>query len=216
MGVRLNVEPDRVELEATHQVALPAATVPGRWAMVRNGTQECAALVADAGTGAGAGIAMDKYLRIQLRAKVGDEVEVVPAVLPDAAAVSLVVPAELERAHFAGLIRDALVGKPLSAGQRVPLFVTALTGDQSLGEVRGTEPDGFVAVAHHTELRLSAGRVGDTGTTYDRIGGLTREIDKIREVVEHHCAHPRCSAGSASSRRAVCCCTARALSLVRS
>jgi transitional endoplasmic reticulum ATPase len=189
--VRLPIEPDRVELEATHQVVLPE--IGHGLVMLRNGPHICAAVVAGAG---GPGVAMDKYLRIHLHAKVGDEIEIGPVAPRDARTLLLTVPAELERTGFTGLIRDALVGKPVSVGQQVPLFVTALTGDQSLGEVHRTEPAAdCVVVTRDTRLELTAGRIGGStdgtaGVTYDRIGGLRREIDKIREVVEDPLRRP--------------------------
>jgi transitional endoplasmic reticulum ATPase len=189
--VRLTIEPDRVELEATHRVVFAAAGEgAGSLVTVRNGPHRCVAVAA--GGDAGSGVAMDKYLRIHLHARVGEEVEISPAAPGEAGRLWLAVPAELERAGFTGLIRDSLVGKPVSVGQRVPLFVTSLTGDQLLGEVRRAEPAAdSVVVTHRTEVELTAGRVGsDGGVTYDRIGGLRREIDKIREVVEDPLRRP--------------------------
>jgi transitional endoplasmic reticulum ATPase len=187
--VRLTIGEDRVELEATHQVVLPEpmAGFEAGFVVVRNGSRSCAAVVA----GEGPGVALDKYLRIHLHARVGDEVDVEPAAPPEADTLWLTVPAELERTGFTGLIRDALVGKPVSVGQRVPLFVTALTGDQSLGEVRRTDPAvDCVVVTRDTEVVLTAGRVGDSGVTYAGIGGLRNEIDKIRAVVEDPLRRP--------------------------
>lgn len=185
--MRFLIEPDHIELEATHQIVLPVAALPGiaagQFAELRNGSHSGAAIVAR--TAVGNTVALDKYLRIHLHAKVGDEVEMKLTELQNATKVELVVPAELERRGFTSLLLDCLVDKPFSAGQPVPLFVTALTGDQSLGEVSSTEPVGHVVVTRDTKLSLCAGRVGDAGVTYDRIGGLEREIAKIREAVEY-------------------------------
>lgn len=185
--MRLSIEPDRVELEATYQVVLAEAG-DSRFVLLRNGPHSCGAIVASSG---GKGVAMDKFLRIHLHARVGDEIDVLPEVPRHAKKARLVVPAELERPEFAALIKDSLIGRPLTAGQRVPLFVASLTGDQSLGEVRDVHPEGCVVLTAATELELTGGRVGDdVGVTYDRIGGLRQEIEKIREAVEYPLRRP--------------------------
>jgi len=72
----------------------------------------------------------------------------------------------------------------------VPLFLTPLTGEQAVGQVAATRPEGIVLVTRTTEVHLRAGKVAADGVTYADIGGLTREIQRIREIVEYPIRHP--------------------------
>ena len=189
---------DALELEGTQKVVIRTdAALPRRrgraaepeYVVLRNGERSCGARVERLEEGSPA-VTMDKYLRDHLRARTGGMVEVEPADLPPAKSVELVVPAEYERRGLIALVRDSLVGRPFSEGQLVPLFVTPLTGEQALGQVAATRPAGIVVITPTTELAWQAGHVGEAVTTYQDIGGLRREIERIREIVEYPVRQP--------------------------
>ncbi|MGD9896242.1 MAG: CDC48 family AAA ATPase [Candidatus Methylacidiphilaceae bacterium] len=84
-----------------------------------------------------------------------------------------------------------LVGRPLAVGDRVriPLFKRGPTDFL----VAQTEPDGPVVVAASTELRVEAWRGREAGpgmVGYEDVGGLHREMQRVREMVELPLRHP--------------------------
>ncbi|UCB51589.1 MAG: hypothetical protein JSV10_06225 [Candidatus Zixiibacteriota bacterium] len=133
--MRLILQDDPVELEGTHKVVIHAdesslrpggRESPSQFVTLKVATRSCGAIVERIDDGNQA-ITMDKYLRIYLRARTGDPVEVEYADLPSAESLKVAVPAEYERKGLTQLVRDSLNGKPFSQGQPVPLFITPLT-----------------------------------------------------------------------------------------
>ena len=157
--------------------------------VLRNGARACGAIVERVEEGAAA-VSLDKYLRIYLQARTGDALEVDFDSFPAGREVELLVPADYCRDALIGLARDFLLGKPLTAGQPVPLFVLPLTGEDLVGEVSATDPEGIVVVTAETGIAFHAGKVEQAGVTYEAVGGLGREIERIREIVEYPFRHP--------------------------
>ena len=80
--------------------------------------------------------------------------------------------------------------RPLVTGDRVRILFSG--GREDFLVVR-TEPDGPVVAALSTEWRIEPWREQDAGSRtigYEDVGGLRREIERIREMVELPLLHP--------------------------
>lgn len=192
------VQEDPIELEGTQKVVIQmdvpslksrVDTSASQFVILKNDARSCGAIVERIEEG-NYTISMDKYLRIYLRVRTGDIVEAEFNEFPPAESIELIVPAEYKRKGLMKLVRDSLLGRPLSQGQPVPLFVTPLTGEEAVGEVAVTQPEGIVVITMKTNLTFRAGKVSEVGITYKDIGGLSREIERIREIVEYPIRHP--------------------------
>lgn len=91
----------------------------------------------------------------------------------------------------ASYIRRLLEGMPVISGDktRVTLFGTRY---QEFSVI-DTSPKGFVVVHPTTTVKLKGERVAESagvGVTYEDIGGLHREIQKIREMIELPLKYP--------------------------
>ncbi|MDD4932460.1 MAG: CDC48 family AAA ATPase [Methylacidiphilaceae bacterium] len=81
-------------------------------------------------------------------------------------------------------------GRPLVVGDRVRVTAAGKRMDFLVAQ---TEPDGPVVVAASTELRVEAGRNRDSGSRgnrYEDVGGLHREMQRVREMVELPLRYP--------------------------
>lgn len=82
-------------------------------------------------------------------------------------------------------VREVLRGIPLMTDDELSLM---LFGHLERGfRVMGTAPAGPVMVSGETEIHLSAPEIGGVGKgriTYEDIGGLGRQVQKIREIIE--------------------------------
>lgn len=89
------------------------------------------------------------------------------------------------------LIRETLVGVPVIIGDRAKVFLFG----QLIGFfVKGTSPDGAVIIRTFTEVVLTSGDdVFDKGfkVYYEDIGGLDREIQKIKEIIDFPFKYPK-------------------------
>lgn len=189
----LTVGDDPIELEGTQAVVCQTSgnglgQATGH-VLLRYESRSCGALLARSEEGADS-ILLDKFLRAHLQVCAGQRVEVEFREFPGARSIQLVVPPERCQPDLTDLIRDSLIGKPLCSGQVVPIFMAPLTGEYQVGELGVTDPDGVVVVRRDTHLTLESGRVATVGVSYRNIGGLSREIEQIREIVEFPFRHP--------------------------
>ncbi len=196
--MRLSILQDETELEGTQEVIIRTdSTTAGRlgdtsasrFVILRNGDRRCGAILRRIEAG-GSSIKIDKYLRIYLRAQSEGAVEVEFCDFPPALAVEVMVPAEYKRKGLTRLMCDSIIGRPLSEGQAVPLLINDFTVDQPDGEIVSTNPGGIVVVTRQTEITFREGRLKKAGITWKDIGGLGREIARIREMVEYPIRYP--------------------------
>ncbi len=89
-------------------------------------------------------------------------------------------------------LKELLVGIPLITDDELSVI---LFGYQERGfRVLGTAPGGPVVVGPATEVRLTAPELAGSPrerVAYEDIGGLTREVQKIREIVELPVKYPQ-------------------------
>ncbi|HEX7031412.1 MAG TPA: CDC48 family AAA ATPase, partial [Nitrososphaera sp.] len=136
-------------------------------------------------------IRIDGYTRSKLDVGINDRVVVRRAEVKKAKSI-VIAPTEPLRivgaeAYLTGVLEGQLVTKgdtiPLSImGQRVDLVVTA------------TNPAGAVIIAGDTQISVSersvAAREGVPAVTYEDVGGLKQEVQKVREMIDLPLRHP--------------------------
>ena len=192
------VQEDALELEGTQRTVIrtnnasDARMFPAsgeQYALLRNAERVCGGLV-DIVEDNHTSISLDKYLRIYLQARVGSQIIVEPYKFPVARSIEFVVPTNQMNQALHRLVHDTLIGKPFTVEQSVSLFMSPITGDETLGEVTAIDPPGIAVVSKETEIKFKTGRVSQDGVTYDSVGGLNLEIEKIREIVEYPLRYP--------------------------
>lgn len=185
-----------------------------------NGNRETVAKVArslpqDAGLGI---IRMDGYVRKNAGTSLGEKVIVEPADVQEAEKITLA-PAEegiIIQVSDPNIFKRSLAGRPLSQNdiivpnsgrqQRGRSFFEDMFDNEFLGNfgftetkfvVVNTQPDGPVVITENTELDMKQQAVdeAEAGTrvpevTYEDIGGLDSEIQKVREMIELPLKHP--------------------------
>jgi len=148
----------------------------------------------------GAVVRIDADTRASIGANIGDRVRVRTASVEDAAAVRLQ-PAD---AHTDGAATPEVIGRKLvdrlvRAGKRIRVEgygAYVVTGTDPAGSVRITEAtdvtvDPEIAAAGDVDGEaVEAGEDGDTGATYEDIGGLDEELDLVREMLELPLSEP--------------------------
>ncbi len=145
-------------------------------------------------------IRMDGDLRKSAGASEGEEVEVLPVKEKKAAKKIILSPADEESAEILkrldkNSLRDYLLERPLTEGDIVTIPVYIPSYVETIGiraVVSRTDPKGVVYVDESTKIELrekpEEGRAGCV--SYEDIGGLKKEIELIREMVELPLKHP--------------------------
>jgi transitional endoplasmic reticulum ATPase len=92
---------------------------------------------------------------------------------------------------FSEFVKNRLKGMPLAEGQSVSIMIL---GNSVNFKVLETNPDGFVVIDDTSviEIQLDSTKFsgGVSGVTFDDIGGLSKEIKRLREIVELPLKHP--------------------------
>jgi transitional endoplasmic reticulum ATPase len=152
-------------------------------------------------------VRIDGQLRQEAGVGIDDRVEVEKADIKPATSVTVALPQNLRVSGDIGpIVRDRLSGQAVTSGQTVP-FSFGLGGIGGMGsqripvKVAETDPSGTVVITESTEIRVSEqpaeqisgeeaeGR--DTpNVTYEDIGGLDDELEKVREMIELPMRHP--------------------------
>ncbi len=150
-------------------------------------------------------IRIDGNLRQTVGVNVDDMVAVEPADVKPATHISVALPQNLRiRGDIAPLIRDRLSGQAITEGQTVPFRFGfgSLAGSQPVPiRIAGAEPEDTVVVTETTEIEVSEQSIeqlaaGDEAkrsspsVTYEDIGGLDDELERIREIIELPMRHP--------------------------
>ncbi|MCU4751968.1 CDC48 family AAA ATPase [Halobacteria archaeon AArc-curdl1] len=161
---------------------------------------------ADAGRGL---IRIDGQLRHEANVSIDDRVSVEPAEVTPADSITVALPENLRiRGNIDSLIRDTLVDQALMTGQTVALSIgfglfSSQSGRRIPLQIVDTEPTGTVVVQNATEIHTTADGgepvttpAGDAGdidaptVTYEDIGGLDDELERVREMIELPMRHP--------------------------
>ncbi len=137
-------------------------------------------------------IRMDGILRQNARVSLGDKVKVRKARVKDAKRVIL---APLQHVKFSPgfgeFIKRRLLGRPVIAGDKLVVGVLGTTLPFTVAQ---TIPRGIVRIEDFTEVIVRdepmKGKAGIPAVTYEDIGGLKEEIQKIREMIELPLKYP--------------------------
>lgn len=149
-------------------------------------------------------IRIDGFIRQNAGVGIGDRVKIRKAKYCDALRVTLAPPAGAHM-HYgeeaADLIRRQTLKRPIVSGDILPIMSSGTHPFIGRMEavplvVTGTEPDGVVMICERTEIILlekpakGVGSIKATGTTYENVGGLRAEVQRVREMIELPMKHP--------------------------
>ena len=136
-------------------------------------------------------IHMDSIIRSNAGVGIGDKVIVRKAEWKNAEKIVLAPASESEVVirGYEGYLHKHFMGRPFVKGDKVyiPFF------RKSVYVVVSTKPSGIVRVSPHTEISVLDKPVKISNVpsiTYDDIGGLREQVQKIREMVELPLRHP--------------------------
>lgn len=134
-------------------------------------------------SGGGGRILVDRYKLWNLDLKDGDQVAARVIDPPAAGRIVLRTGSEVTP-------RDAVrfIGKPLRTGERTAFF--NFSGEPRLFTISAAEPEGIVRVTAATEIAMAESPGEEALVSYKDIGGLSREIKQIREIVEYPLRFP--------------------------
>jgi transitional endoplasmic reticulum ATPase len=155
-------------------------------------------------------IRIDGQLRSEAQVGIDDRVTVEKADVNPAQSVTVALPQNLRiRGNIGPYVQDKLSGQAITQGQTIPFSLgfgpfSGGSGQRIPLKVAETNPDGTVIVAENTDIEISeqpaeeivsnAGGGGDGATapsvTYEDIGGLDRELEQVREMIELPMRHP--------------------------
>jgi transitional endoplasmic reticulum ATPase len=151
-------------------------------------------------------IRIDGRLRQEADVGIDDKVEVEPADVKPAEEVTVALPQNLRiQGDVRPLVRESLSGRAVTQGQdiRVNVGLIGFGSQQGLPlRIAETTPSGTVVVNEGTQITISerpAQEVGGGATgapqatpdvTYEDIGGLEKELEQVREMIELPMRHP--------------------------
>ncbi|MEM3465417.1 MAG: CDC48 family AAA ATPase [Candidatus Jordarchaeales archaeon] len=139
-------------------------------------------------------IRMDGYIRKNANVTLGEKVTVAKAKEQYAKSVTLAPPSVQfpVESRFERFVKSKLVGQPVVEGDT--LHVSVLSRAIIFVVVK-TNPKGIVVIKPQTVLHISEKpaseiSIGVSQVTYEDIGGLHEEIQKVREMIELPLKHP--------------------------
>ncbi len=180
----------RTDLDGTHR-AIVEGDLPNLERFLRDktpgsapillleaGDGRCACLLAEYRRTDASRLLVDQFKLRHLGVDDGGLVTLRVADLPAAEQIEIAVPRDFGE-------RDAvrLIGKPLCPGETTAQY--SFSGDPRLIRVIATRPAGPVVVSSATVIKRSEAGAERAPVGYADIGGLGREITRIREVVEY-------------------------------
>lgn len=144
---------------------------------------------------------IDGRTRQALDVSIGESVEASKTDVSPAEEIVVALPRDFDLANIERLIQQKMQGTPVKEGHTKRFefnFGGAMGGSSSamVVQVVSTEPDGFVCVTDNTTVRKSdkplshyQSSSGESESdvpdvTYEDIGGLNRELEKVREMIE--------------------------------
>ena len=155
-------------------------------------------------------VRIDGQLRQETGAGIDDAVEVETADVKPAKSITVALPQNLRvRGNVAPMIRQNLSGQAVTQGQTVPVSfglgpLSSMSNQKIPLKIAGTEPGGTVVMTDSTEVEVSeqpaeqiAGAPSQAESerstpdvAYEDIGGLDRELEQVREMIELPMRHP--------------------------
>jgi len=149
-------------------------------------------------------IRIDGFIRHNVGASIGDRVKIRKANEAEALRVVLSPPSAAHTYYgedAAEQIKRQTLKRPIVRGDILPIMSTS--GHPFIGRmeavplvVADTDPEGVVVITERTEVSLldrpvkGFGSVKGTGITYEDVGGLRNEVQRVREMIELPMKHP--------------------------
>ncbi len=144
-------------------------------------------------------VRMDGITRSNVGASLGDKVRI-RSLKPKSAQKAVLAPALADQGKVSfgsgieGFVKRGLLKRPLTKGDTVVVPGIAFFGNSLPFKVASSTPSGIVQITEEThvvvlEEALGEGAVG-TRTTYEDVGGLKDEVQKVREMIELPLKHP--------------------------
>jgi transitional endoplasmic reticulum ATPase len=149
-------------------------------------------------------IRIDGFIRQNAGVGIGDRVKIRKAKYSDALRIVLAPPAGAHL-HYgdeaADLIHRQTLKRPIVSGDILPIMSSGTHPFIGRMEavplvVTETEPGGVVMICERTQIILlekpakGVGSVKATGMTYENVGGLRAEVQRVREMIELPMKHP--------------------------
>ena len=149
-------------------------------------------------------IRIDGFIRQNAGVGIGDRVKIRKAKYSEAMRIVLAPPPG-SHMHYgeeaADLIKRQTLKRPIVKGDILPIMSSA--SHPFIGRMEAvplviteTEPEGVLVISERTEILLMEkpakgfGSVKATGTTYENVGGLRTEVQRVREMIELPMKHP--------------------------
>ncbi len=143
-------------------------------------------------------IRIDGFIRHNVGASIGDRVKIRKAKEAEALRVVLSPPSGAHTYYgedAAEQIKRQTLKRPIARGDILPIMSSS--GHPFIGRmeavplvVSDTDPEGVVVITERTEVSLldrpakGFGSVKGTGITYEDVGGLRNEVQRVREMIE--------------------------------
>jgi transitional endoplasmic reticulum ATPase len=142
-------------------------------------------------------IRMDGYLRRAAGVSIGDRVSVKKAEVKEAQRVVLAPAREMQLTNLQGLktvLRNDMINMPVWEGMNLRYHgMYGMIGEPIVFTVVQTRPSGVVVVTERTQIDIRE-RAEEIGAipevTYEDIGGLKKELEQVREMIELPMKHP--------------------------
>lgn len=149
-------------------------------------------------------IRIDGFIRQNAGVGISDRVKVRKARYSDATRIVLAPPAgsQMQFGQDAvDMIKRQTLKRPVVAGDILPVMSTSSQAFLGRMEaiplvVTATDPGGIVVITDRTEILLmdkparGVGSIKATGVTYESVGGLRAEVQRVREMIELPMKHP--------------------------
>ncbi len=149
-------------------------------------------------------IRIDGFIRQNAGVGIGDRVKIRKAKYSEAMRIVLAPPPG-SNMHYgeeaADLIKRQTLKRPIVKGDILPIMSSA--SHPFIGRMEAvplviteTDPEGVLVISERTEIILMEkpakgfGSVKATGTTYENVGGLRTEVQRVREMIELPMKHP--------------------------
>ncbi len=149
-------------------------------------------------------IRIDGFIRQNAGVGIGDRVKIRKAKYSEAQRIVLAPPSG-SHMHYgdeaADMIRRQTLKRPVISGDILPIMSSG--SHPFIGRMEAvplvvteTNPEGVVVICERTEIVLlekpskSVRSVKATGTTYENVGGLRTEVQRVREMIELPMKHP--------------------------
>ena len=150
-------------------------------------------------------ILVDNFIRQNADAGIGDTVSI-KKVEPKKAENIVLAPSEGKPIQFGGdaeeMVKRQILKRPIVKGDIIPVMSTmahpflgnVVTGQAIPLIAVESEPDDVVIITENTRITLRDKPVGidvtGTGITYEHIGGLHNEVQRLRDMIELPLKHP--------------------------